>query len=158
MRAAGCDVSSRKVALACLDEHGGVAPYVAPIDGQLRGARRLVQVRAATITLADALRDVGVFVVEIPWASGASSFVLLSIAGVVMEALQVAVPAAVVLERSTGSWKCASVGKGNASKAECLAHANTLGYQGADQDVADSVCMAQAAWEAWHHQETRSAQ
>jgi Holliday junction resolvasome RuvABC endonuclease subunit len=80
---------------------------------------------------------------------GGSSFVLLSIAGVLMEAAQEAFPGAVVLDMPTQSWKRDSVGHGNASKAEVLEHAHGLGLIGNDQDVADALAMAQAGFESW---------
>lgn len=157
MIALGIDVSSTKIACGAIDDNGDILTAVGSIATRLRGAHRLVEVRTTTIALAAAFHDAHIAIVEIPWARTASSFVLLSIAGVVLEALQTALPYAVVLERPTSTWKANSVGFGNATKHEVMEHAHGIGYEGDDQDVADAVCMASAAWAEWWRMEGRTA-
>jgi Holliday junction resolvasome RuvABC endonuclease subunit len=149
MIALGADVSTKKIALAALRDDGTFKLHnIAVIDA--RGARRLMQVRAAVrVAVMGRFPETAVAAVEIPWAASASSFSLLAIAAVTLEAIQAAVPGAVVLDVPTQTWKKDSVGHGNASKADVLAHAQGLGYQGDDQDSADALCMAQGAWERW---------
>lgn len=148
----GIDPSSKRLAFAALKDDGDIAHHVVVIPDELRGAQRLHSIRRVTV---ESLQGYGmpvVIVVEIPWANpkaGGSSFVLLSIAGVLMEAAQEACPYAVVLDMPTQVWKRDSVGNGNASKADVLTHAQALGMVGTDQDVADALCMAQAGWGAW---------
>lgn len=154
MVALGIDPSTQKIAVAGLHESGDVSHQTFRVPADLRGARRLRHIR---ILLEVELRQwspVPVVVVEIPWANpkkGGSSFALLASAAVLMEAAQAAHHGAVVLDMPTQSWKSDSVGSGNASKEQVMAHALGLGYDGADQDVADALCMAQSGWVRWHH-------
>lgn len=148
----GIDVSSRKLAIAGIRESGSITYHAIPIAAGTAGARRLREARDATWAVMGAYRDDGATVtVEIPWASskGGSSFVLLSIAAVALEASQAAIPGAVVMDVPTSSWKMESVGYGNASKDDVMRHAAGLGYAGADQDVADALCIAQCGMERW---------
>lgn len=146
----GIDPSSKKVATSMLATDGSVDFRIAPVPPALRGAHRLHWIRERMKVQLGAFTDVGMIVVEIPWAPKASSsFVLLSIAGVLMEAAQAAQPGAVVMELPTASWKLRSVGHGNASKGECMEHAIGLGLDRDDQDLADALCMCQAGWEMW---------
>jgi Holliday junction resolvasome RuvABC endonuclease subunit len=146
----GADVSTTKIALAAIDEHGAITTCCVPVE-DARGARRLMQVRAAaTAAIPGRFPEIAVAAVEIPWAKGASSFALLSVAAVTLEAIQDAAPGAVVLDVPTSVWKLDSVGHGNASKAEVMEHARGLGLEGDDQDLADALCLAQGVWERWH--------
>jgi Holliday junction resolvasome RuvABC endonuclease subunit len=144
----GIDVSSQKgIAFAWLDAGGNITYRKLHTDLELRGARRLVQIRAASTALAvRQMGNTGCCLVEIPWAARDDSFVLLSITGVVLEAVQAGAPHLAVMEVPTAQWKRWSVGKGNASKDEYRRHALNLGYEGNDEDIAAAVCMAQAAW------------
>ena len=150
MVALGIDPSSKRVAVAGLDENGSVSHQVFRIPDDLRGARRLRYIRILLEVELRQWTQVAVVVVEIPWANSSSSFVLLSSAGVLMESAQAAHHGAVVLDLTTNSWKRDSVGKGNATKDEVMAHAFGLGLDVEDQDVADALCMAQAGWVRWH--------
>jgi Holliday junction resolvasome RuvABC endonuclease subunit len=156
----GIDPSSRRIAVAALKDNGDIAHHVQIIP-DLRGARRLHFIRRVIVESLQGYGQPAVVVVEIPWApptrkrkdgktvQGGSSFVLLSIAGVLMEAAQEAFPGAVVLDMPTQSWKRDSVGRGNASIPEYVEHAQGLGMVGDDIDVAAALCMAQAGFESW---------
>lgn len=161
MIALGVDPSTKKIAVAGLTDRGETRSRIMPV-GDITGARRLSVIREMTIAAVTTIahnHEVAVIVVEIPWAnpSSGSSFQLLASAGVILEASQHAHPGAVVLERPTQSWKKLSVGNGNASKTDCLDHAVALGWNGRDSDIADALCMAQAAWHEWHTATTKAA-
>lgn len=147
----GIDVSSTKIAVGAIREDGSIAYHAAALPLGA-GARRLLTGLEATRAVLHPYRAVAaVIVVEIPWASGASSFALLSMAGVAMAAAQQACPGAVVTDCPTPTWKLESVGRGNATKQDVMVHAHALGYTGVDQDVADALCMAQCGWVRWEH-------
>lgn len=150
MIALGIDPSSRKIATVSLGEDGQITTRLLPVADE-RGARRLAFIRSALGVQLSQFKDVAVIVVEVPWANPkmGSSFVLLSTAGVIMETAQAVHPGAVVLDVPTSSWKLDSVGKGNASKAEVLEHAQARGLDGDDQDLADALCMAECGWYRW---------
>jgi Holliday junction resolvasome RuvABC endonuclease subunit len=143
----GIDPSSRRIAVAALKDNGDIAHHVQVIPN-LRGARRLHLIRRVMVESLQGYGNPSCVVVEIPWGR-TNSFVLHSIAGVLMEAAQEAFPHAVVLDMPTQVWKRESVGKGNASIPEYVAHAQGLGMVGDDIDVAAALCMAQAAFESW---------
>lgn len=148
----GIDPSSKRIAVAALADDGDIDHHVRRIAPNLRGAQRLTAIRGGLVRdLISRYDRPLVIVVEIPWANpkSGSSFVLMSIAGVLLEAAQNAHPDSVVIEMPTQVWKADSVGNGNASKAAVLEHAQALGMRGDDQDVADALCMAQAGWHAW---------
>lgn len=150
MIALGIDVSTTKLAIAGVREDGSLTWHALPLNPDNRGARRLRAAREAGWAICDSYRkEASAVVVEIPWASGKSSFSLLAIAAVVMEAAQAAIPNAVVMDVPTPTWKLETVGHGNATKAEVMAHVRGLGYEGDDQDVADALAMAQCAGERW---------
>lgn len=148
----GIDPSTAKVAVASLADTGAVDHDTYRIPSDVRGARRLRYIRQLLSVELRRFEQVAVIVVEIPWSprSRGTSFSLMGSAAVLMEAAQCAHHGAVVLELPTQSWKADSVGNGNASKAEVMAHAIGLGLDVDDQDVADALCMAQAGWVAWH--------
>lgn len=150
LTALGIDPSSKKIATAGLDEDGNITTRLLPVPAALRGAQRLAYIRSALSVQLSQFRDVAVIVVEIPWAHPRPSFVLLSIAGVILEAAQSTHPDVEVLGATTGEWKLATVGKGNASKADVLGHAHGRGYFGEDQDIADALAMAEMGWGRWH--------
>jgi Holliday junction resolvasome RuvABC endonuclease subunit len=144
----GIDPSSRRIAVAAITDTGDIGHHVQIIPDGHKGARRLHLIRRVML---DSLRAYGrpeVVVVEVPW-SPRPSVVLHQISGVLLEVAQEAFPCAVVIDMPTQVWKRDSVGPGNASKAQVLAHAHGLGLIGNDQDVADALCMAQAGFEAW---------
>lgn len=144
----GIDVSAQKgIAFAWLDERGGIRHHKIPAPLGMTGPRRLVEIRLACHALSvSRLGSTACCLVEIPWAPRDDSFALLSIAGVVLEAVQAGAPHAAVMEATTAQWKAWSVGRGNASHDEYRAHAAALGYDGRDEDIAAALCMAQAAW------------
>lgn len=147
----GIDVSSTKIAIGGIREDGSIVYHAAALPLG-RGARRLLTGLEATQTVLHPYRaTAAVIVVEIPWASGSSSFALLSMAGVALAGAQRTCPGAIVTDCPTPTWKLESVGRGNATKADVMAHAHALGYTGVDQDVADAVCMAQCGWARWEH-------
>lgn len=152
MIALGIDVSSTKIAIAGIRDNGRLSTHALPLIEGAVGARRLREVRdVCWAILSTYARDATCVCVEIPWASskGGSSFVLLSIAAVALEASQASMPGAVVMEVPTPSWKVETVGSGNATKDDVMAHVRGLGYDGQDQDVADALCLAQCARERW---------
>jgi hypothetical protein len=144
----GIDVSSQKgIAFGWIDENGRVTHRKVHLDLTARGGRRLVQARLACHAIAvRQMGDTACGIIEIPWASRDNSFVLLSLTGVVLEAVQAGAPHVAMMEVPTGQWKGWSVGRGNATAPEYQAHAKALGYDGNDEDIAAAVCMAQAAW------------
>lgn len=145
-RVLGIDVSGPKLALGYYGADGNLD--WATFACQRRGPSRLVYWRQAIHDRPHLFDDVVTVIVEIPWAAARSSWTLLSIAGVVVEACA-ATCGAPVMEMSTGTWKKLSVGHGNAMKPQVLEHAQKLGYTGTDQDVADALCMAQAGWKRY---------
>jgi Holliday junction resolvasome RuvABC endonuclease subunit len=145
----GIDVATTKLAIGGIREDGSVVYHVGALPVGT-GSRRLLAGLDITHAMLHPYRiDAAVIVVEIPWARASSSFALLSMAGIAMAGAQQTCPGAVVIDAPTPSWKLGSVGHGNATKAEVLAHANAIGYEGIDQDCADAVCMAQFAWTRW---------
>jgi hypothetical protein len=140
----GIDPHANHLAFGWIDETGAIDTFDLSYDGP-PGARRLVYWREAIFDRPWLLDDVVVVVVEIPWARDKSSFILLSVAGVVIEVCQ-ALTDAPVMEMPTSKWKGTSVGKGNATKDECMEYARTLGYDGDSQDAADALCMSAAGW------------
>lgn len=156
----GIDVSTRKVAIAGLRRDGSITHHALDINPSARGAHRLRAARDAAWAVLDTYRaQTPIALIEIPRGPQArgSGFSLLACAAVVMEAAQAAIPGAVVMEVVTSKWKVESVGFGNATKEECMEHAKGLGYDGADQDVADALCMAQAAANRWAKHERGGA-
>lgn len=148
LTALGVDVSTNKIALVALDTEGDLKAYNVPVMPGQHGAVRLRQVRAAVrAALQGRFPTVHAAMVEIPWAKRGSSFALLSIAGVCLEAVQSVHHGAVVFDVPTQTWKLESVGHGNATKAQVAEHARGLGLLGDDQDQADACCLAQAALE-----------
>lgn len=146
----GVDVSTKKLAFAGISDDGQIHTAVRPIQ-DARGARRLNHVRAQTMAMTyDRIFDYKIeavesVAVEIPWAGSRSSFALLSVAAVTLEAVQALCPYAVVMELTTGEWKRESVGHGNATKLEVMTHALNRGLPvNHDQDLADALCIAEA--------------
>lgn len=151
MIALGVDVSTKRLAIAGLRADGSITSHALSLDPNRRGAHRLREARTTAWAVLDGyrLQEACAVVVEIPWAANKSSFALLSVAAVVLEAAQAALPGAVVMDVPTPTWKLETVGHGNATKAEVMGHVRGLGYEGEDQDVADALCMAQVAWNRW---------
>jgi Holliday junction resolvasome RuvABC endonuclease subunit len=152
----GIDPSSVRIAVAALTDTGDIGHHVQIIPDGHKGARRLHLIRRVMLQSLQAYGRPEVVVVEIPWGR-TNSFVLHSIAGVLLEVAQEAFPCAVVIDMPTQVWKRDSVGPGNATKGQVLAHAHGLGLIGDDQDVADALLMAQAGFEAWATRTEREA-
>jgi hypothetical protein len=131
----GIDPSSVRIAVGALTDTGDIGHHVQIIPDGHKGARRLHLIRRVML---DSLR-----------AYGRPEVVLHQIAGVLLEVAQEAFPCAVVIDMPTQVWKKWSVGPGNCSHSEYLAHAQGLGMEGKDLDVAAALCMAQAGFEAW---------
>lgn len=147
-RVLGIDVATEKLAFGWLDEDGQVESHTFTLPPRIPANHRLCEWRSYLTDRGMWLLDeVVTVVVEIPW-SMRPSFFLLGTAAVTVEALS-AFDGPPVIALTTGDWKCQSVGVGNASKAQTLAHAQGLGYDGGDGDVADAVCMAQAGWKLY---------
>lgn len=148
MLAVGVDVSTRRLAFAAVtDEVRRI--QVVELDNRERGARRLMQARAAVRACVEhKFRDATVFGVEVPFTPHQNQ-ALMGIAAVTLEAVQAAMPYAAVLDLNTGTWKRDAVGFGNASKEQVARWATGLGYEGGDQDVCDAIGVAVCAREAW---------
>jgi Holliday junction resolvasome RuvABC endonuclease subunit len=148
MIAVGLDVSTRRIAIAAVtDEVRRV--QVVELDARERGARRYMQARAAVrAAIEHKFRDATVFGVEVPFTPHQNQ-ALMGLAAVSLEAVQAAMPYAVVLDLNTGTWKKDTVGHGNATKDQVAAWALGLGYDGDDQDVCDAIGVAVCARERW---------
>lgn len=152
MIAIGCDVSTRKIAVAGIREDGSLVTRALELDPNARGARRLVGARmVAYAAFAPHVAECCACVVENPLVRRADMR-LVGVACVVIEAAQSAMPGAVVMDVHVGTWKREVLGDGHggAPKSEVMAHARGLGYQGDDQDIADALALATCAWERWH--------
>lgn len=145
MIAIGVDVSTKRLAFAGIREDGSLALHALELDHTRRGARRLTEARSvAYAVLCGYAVDCCTVMVEEPARGDINR-----IAVVVSEAAQAAIPRAVVWTVRPQTWKFAAVGHGGAPKQDCLAYAQIRGYVGADQDLADALCMAAAAWKRW---------
>jgi len=145
MIAIGIDLSVTKAAIGGVRADGNLATHTIALNPGLNGAHRLKELRATTRAVLGAYRAIGVAVlVEQP-----PNPTLRDMAAVAMEAAQAAIPGAVVMSIGPTGWKLESVGRGNATKPECLEFARALGYEGDDQDLAESLCMADVAWSRW---------
>lgn len=145
------DVSTRKIAIGGIRDGGKIVTSVLELDPDARGARRLVGARLTAFAAFGAYRtECGACAVEIPLIKRAD-LRLLGVAAVVLEAAQAAMPGTVVMDVPVARWKKGALGDGhgNADKAEVMAHALTLGYQGSDQDVADALVIADYARGLW---------
>lgn len=146
MIALGCDVSTKKVAIAGIREDGTQTHHTLLLDHNQRGARRLVEARSVAFTVLRGYRaECHSVMVEEAWKGD-----IQRIAIVVSEAAQAALPGALVWTASPGMWKRETIGDGAATKDVVMAAAQGLGYEGRDQDLADALVMAQCAWERWN--------
>lgn len=141
----GMDPDSERVVIGGVDEHGFVSVGDYPIEKGHIGAHRLRLLRETARSNLRGWSGVAVIVVERQFKGN----VLPNIAGVLCEAAQSAHHGAVVVELWPAQWKKQSVGYGGASKEQYIAHAQSLGLESDDEDLAASVCMAQAGWREW---------
>jgi hypothetical protein len=149
---------AKPTAIAALDEQGNIRTRT--VIGIGAGARRLLMIRSVALPFLRTFNDVAVITVETPMAvrgQQAGMISLLQCQGVLLEAAQHAHPGAVVLDSPPPTWKKWSVGNGNASKAEYIAHAQGLGLDSDDEDLAAAVCMAQAGLERFLRETARQA-
>lgn len=146
MIALGLDISTTEFAIATLDDHGDHHAFRVPIP-QAKGARRLCAARSGLISSLR-YRDIhtDVAFIEIPWTPR-PNLALMTLAGTAMEGIQCIYPGAVVIEGSASVWKKQTVGNGQATKDQVMAHACGIGYTGTSQDEADALVMAQCALE-----------
>jgi hypothetical protein len=144
----GIDPDSERVVIAGIDHAGNLTIGDYPIERGHIGAHRLRFLRETARQNLRGWRDVAVIAVERQFNGQ-----MPGIAGVLCEAAQAAHHGAVVLELSAGTWKRDSVGHGNCSKPEYIAHAQSLGLESDDEDLAASVCLAQAAWVWWERRD-----
>lgn len=140
----GADVSTKGMALAIV---GGENPLTLtiPFADKARGAKRLADAHVRLHQwLPDYLRwgDPDAVFVEQPFGKFPKAS-LEQMVGVVLCAFGQVVSAPVV-ELPVARWKALSVGKGNATKAEVLDWAHSLGYRGASEDEADALGVAVA--------------
>ncbi len=146
----GVDIAVAKpIAIASLDDNGTIhTRKVGRFQGN--GAQRLAAIRSALVVVFSEYREVQVIAVETPFSRhmNASLTALLQAQGVALEAAQAAHPGAVVVEPAPQQWKCGSVGK-NCSKPEYIAHAQGMGLDSGDEDLAAAVCLAQFGFLAW---------
>lgn len=143
----GIDVATSKLALAWIDAEGHTSHVVLRAPDHLDANRRLAWHHHHLAQMRRFLLErVVAVVVEVPWAPSRNDFHLLGTAAVVIAAL--CVPGGPpVLELTAGQWKVRCGLAGNAGKAEVLAFArDVLGYEFADQDVADALAIAHAGW------------
>jgi hypothetical protein len=157
--ALGCDISTRKIAVAGIREDGSLVTRALELSPEARGARRLVGARlTAYAAFGGHAGEACACIVENP-LNRRPNMQLLGVAFVVIEAAQAAMPGCVVMDAHVGTWKKEALGdgRGGADKAEVMAHAVGLGYTGTDQDVADALCMADAAWGRWHRAQREQA-
>lgn len=156
--ALGCDISTRKIAIAGIRENGSIATHALALDPTARGARRLVAAReTAFAVLKPYAGECAACIVENPLIRK-PNMQLLGVAFVVIEAAQAAMPGAVVMDAHVGTWKKEAFGDGfgGADKALVMAHAASLGYDGDDQDIADALAMADAAWGRFNRAQVRA--
>ena len=147
---------TKPIAIASLDDRGDIRTRTVPVPKRVNGAARLAAIRSGMCVVLSQFEDVAVVVVETPF--GRQSVGLtnsLQAQGVILEAAQATHPGAVVMDLSPTGWKTWSVGFGTASKDAYIAHAQALGLDADDEDLASAVCQAQAGMELWLR-ETRS--
>jgi hypothetical protein len=150
---------SKPTAIASLDGSGEIRTRLLNGHGNV-GARRLHMIRSVALPILRTWSDVAVITVETPMAvrgQQAGMISLLQCQGVLLEAAQHAHPGAVVLDSPPPTWKKWSVGSGNASKAEYIAHAQGLGLDSDDEDLAAAVCLAQSGLERFLRETARQA-
>jgi len=148
---------SKPIALASLDDQGDIRTRTVPVPKRVNGAPRLAAIRSAMSVVVSQFDPV-VVVVETPYGRRMSRGLMSSLQaqGVILEAVQAALPGALVLDLSPDDWKKHSVGRAKATRDEYIAHAQGLGLDSDDEDLASAVCQAQAGMELWLR-ETRSA-
>lgn len=149
MRSIGIDPDSTAFVMVSMDEDGGVVTRRVPLVKTRDQAARLVNIRMMATFQLVAENDVAVITIEIPWGNPSNPH-LMAIHGVLQEAAKWTHPDAVVLATPTQSWKKDTVGRGNATKAEVMAHARARGLSESDQDLADALCMAESGWSRWN--------
>jgi hypothetical protein len=150
---------SKPTAVASINDAGDIQTRLVHATSGA-GARRLHTIRSVALPILRTWSDVAVVTVETPMAvrgQQAGMISLLQCQGVLLEAAQHAHPGAVVLDSPPPTWKKWSVGSGNASKAEYIAHAQALGLDSDDEDLAAAVCLAQSGLERFLRETARQA-
>ena len=142
----GLDVSCKRVAVGKVSSRKTVRWESRDIPQDVRGAQRLARIRRATVELCHQSLDLQprLVLVEDANVGAAANKQLLQAVAVVFEAV-FATLRCEVREIPIGTWKKATVGRGNAQKPEVMDFARGLGYTGDSQDEADAVCVALAA-------------
>lgn len=153
MIALGVDVSTWKVAICGIREDGSLTKHPVPLDRRAVGARRLLGARLAAFSVLGAYRNEACIVLVEEPARGD----IQRIACVVTEAAQAAIPGAVVMTARPNTWKLEALGYGAAKKPQIMEHARARGYEGDDQDIADAIGIADAAWGRWHASQGEAA-
>lgn len=142
----GIDPSSRHVGLAALHEHGTLTHQALHATGDLPD--RLVWLRQEIRRWLTPIADQGVMcaIVENPGIVSRQRGYEAKLAGygVCLEAAR-SMLACPVLDLRSGEWKSHVLASGAAKKDDVMAGARLLGYTGGSQDVADAVCIADAA-------------
>jgi Holliday junction resolvasome RuvABC endonuclease subunit len=148
---------TKPIAIASLDDRGDIRTRTVPVPKRVNGAPRLAAIRSAMSVVVSQFDPVVVVVVETPYGRRMSRGLMSSLQaqGVILEAVQAALPGALVLDLSPDDWKKHSVGHVRASKDEYILHAQGLGLDSDDEDRCAATCMAQAGMELWLR-ETRS--
>lgn len=161
MIALGCDISTRKIAVAGIREDGSLVTRALELSPDARGARRLVGARlTAYAALGGHAGEAAVIVIENPYNrgfKGTPGMALLGVAFVCIEAAQSACPGAVVMDCPPATWRKSVLGHGRADKDDAVRFAAGLGYDGNDLDIAEALCIAQHGWERWHASQTVAA-
>lgn len=140
----GIDPGSRSIGLAAINDDGELRHQAYHVGGEVPD--RLVRIRRYVRRWVQALADEGVWnvVIEQPGTRFGGA-VLLGSFGVILEATRSVLPRTVVHELTSASWKRIALGDGAAKKPDVMKRARELGYTGSWQDVADAVCIAEAA-------------
>lgn len=141
--ALGVDCSTTQTAMVVLDHTGFRALRRVVHDTKEQGARRLMQIRAAVGgTLDMAAWDLSVATVEVP-LNVQRSFALESCAAVVLEVIQHRYPHLIVLDPTPRQWQSFVLGGSVKGKGQALAHAEGLGLETDDDNLADAACIAE---------------
>jgi Holliday junction resolvasome RuvABC endonuclease subunit len=139
----GLDPGSRAAGVASLHEDGGLAHITLHEAGELPD--RLVSLRAGVRGWLAGYAEIGTWccVIEQPGTRFGGSALLASF-GVCVEAAR-SVLRCPVMTPTSAAWKKLALGNGAAKKADVMVGARLLGYEGACQDTADAIVMADAA-------------
>lgn len=144
----GIDPASVNVGLAAIREDGELRHQSLHATGEFED--RYVWLRGEVRRWLTPFADDGIWnvVIERPVTRGhgstGSGAVLLGAFGVIVEATRSMLPNTIVQTLTDAQWKSHAL-TGRAKKADIFVGARLLGYDGSSQDVADAICIADAA-------------